>query len=225
MTWAAGARESDCARFIREQTALQAPRLLPEIRIYAASELTPLWHASEAELARHGLPPPYWAFAWAGGQALARYLLDTPDIIAGRSVLDFAAGSGLCAIAALKAGAARAAASDLDRFAQAAMHLNAAANGVTLAVRGDDLIDLDEGWDVVLAGDVFYERKMAARVEPWLRRLAGRGARVLVGDPKRHYLPRTGLTRRARYTVPTTRELEDRDLCDSAVWELSAETG
>ena len=208
-------------RFIHHNTQLQSPRLIPEIAIYGANELNPLWHASEAELAENGVPPPYWAFAWAGGQALARYLLDTPEVVAGKRVLDFAAGSGLCAIAALKAGAAAATASDLDPFACAAMRLNAVANEVTLAVTDADLIDAPASYDVVLAGDVFYERAMAKRVEPWLKRLARGGAEVLVGDPHRHYLPAHGLEQRAHYTVPTTRELEDRELCATSVWRVT----
>jgi predicted nicotinamide N-methyase len=208
------------AAFVREQTSLAAPRLIPEIAIHGACELNPLWHASEEELAQNGVPPPYWAFAWAGGQALARYLLDTPEAVRGKRVLDFAAGSGLCAIAALKAGAAEATGSDLDPFACAAMRLNAVANGVTLAVTDADLIDAPASYDVVLAGDVFYERDMAARVAPWLRRLARGGADVLVGDPHRHYLPAQGLSRLAHYTVPTTRELEDRELCATSVWRV-----
>jgi predicted nicotinamide N-methyase len=211
----------DPAAFVVEQTALQAPRLIPEIALYSANELNPLWHASEEELAANGVPPPYWAFAWAGGQALARCLLDTPELVRGKQVLDFAAGSGLCAIAALQAGAAQATASDTDPFALAAMELNATANGVTLEVTGDDLIDAPGTWDVVLAGDVFYERAMAQRVEPWLKRLARGGADVLVGDPHRHYLPAHGLAKLAHYTVPTTRELEDRELCATSVWRVT----
>ncbi|MBK1669450.1 nicotinamide N-methylase [Rhodovibrio sodomensis] len=209
------------AAFVREQTSLASPRLIPEIAIYGANELNPLWHASEDALAANGVPPPYWAFAWAGGQALARYLLDTPEVVRGKRVLDFAAGSGLCAIAAIKAGATHATASDLDPFACAAMNLNAVANDVTLAVTDADLIDAPGDWDVVLAGDVFYERAMAARVAPWLKRLARGGAEVLVGDPHRHYLPSHGLSRLAHYTVPTTRELEDRELCATSVWRVT----
>ncbi|MBK1696779.1 class I SAM-dependent methyltransferase [Rhodovibrio salinarum] len=209
------------AAFVREQTSLESPRLIPEIAIYGANELNPLWHASEEELAENGVPPPYWAFAWAGGQALARYLLDTPEVVRGKRVLDFAAGSGLCAIAALKAGAAAATASDLDPFACAAMQLNATANDVWLDVTDADMIDAPGNWDVVLAGDVFYEREMAQRVAPWLKRLARGGAAVLVGDPHRHYLPSDGFTRLAHYTVPTTRELEDRELCATSVWRVA----
>jgi predicted nicotinamide N-methyase len=209
------------AAFIRANTAVEAPPLTPEIRLWLANEAIPLWEAGEAELATTGLPPPFWAFAWAGGQALARYLLDHPDEVAGKRVLDFAAGSGLQAIAAAKAGAAEVTASELDPFATAAIRLNAALNGVEIAVVEGDVTDTDQtGWDLVLAGDVFYERDLAARVEPWLRRLAGHGAVVLVGDPGRGFLPKAGLERVIAYAVKTDRALEDTDLRNAVVWRL-----
>lgn len=214
----------DLAGFIRANTVVEAPPLVPEIRLRLASEAVPLWEAGERELAATGLPPPYWAFAWAGGQALARFLLDHPDRAAGKRVLDFAAGSGLPAIAAAKAGAAAVTASEIDPFAAAAVGLNAALNGVRISVVEADVIDADDDagadWDVVLAGDVFYERDLAARVEPWLRRLAGRGATVLVGDPGRGFLPRAGLDRLIAYAVRTDRALEDTDLRNAVVWRL-----
>jgi predicted nicotinamide N-methyase len=170
------------------------------------------------------LPPPFWAFAWAGGQALARYLLDHPAEVAGRSVLDFGAGSGLVAIAAAKAGAARVLAAETDHFAAAAIAANAALNDVAIAVRTTDLLDtIGPRWEVVKAGDVCYERPMADRVTAWLRGLAARGILVLLGDPGRAYLPREGLVERARYLVPTSRELEDRDTRDGIVWEVLSE--
>jgi len=211
----------DPAAFIRANTAVAAPPLVPEIRLWLASEAVALWQAGEAELAATGLPPPYWAFAWAGGQALARYLLDHPEQAAGKRVLDFAAGSGLQAIAAAKVGAAAVTANEVDPFAAAAIGLNAALNGVAVAVLEGDLIDHPgAGWDLVLAGDVFYERDLAARVEPWLRRLAAAGATVLVGDPVRGFLPKAGLARLAAYAVKTDRALEDTDLRNAAVWQL-----
>lgn len=211
----------DLAGFIRANTAVAAPPLTPEIRLWLASEAIPLWEAGEAELAATGLPPPYWAFAWAGGQALARYLLDHPEQVAGKRVLDFAAGSGLPAIAAAKAGAAAVTASEVDPFAAAAIGLNAALNGVRVACLEADLTDTARaGWDVVLAGDVFYERDLAARVEPWLRRLAGVGATVLVGDPGRGFLPEAGLERLIAYRVKTDRALEDTDVRKTVVWRL-----
>ena len=209
------------AAFIRANTAVEAPPLTPEIRLWLANEAIPLWEAGEAELAATGLPPPFWAFAWAGGQALARYLLDHTDEVAGKRVLDFAAGSGLQAIAAAMAGAAEVTASEVDAFATAAIRLNAALNGVEIAVVEGDVIDRERtDWDLVLAGDVFYERDLAARVEPWLRRLAGDGITVLVGDPGRGFLPKAGLERVIAYAVKTDRALEDTDLRNAVVWRL-----
>jgi predicted nicotinamide N-methyase len=208
------------AAFIRANTVLASPPLVPELRLHLATEITPIWEASEVLLEQAGVPPPYWAFPWAGGQALARFLLDRPDTVRGRRALDFGAGSGLVAIAAARAGAAETIAADIDGFAAAAIALNAAANEVELRCDTRDLIDGDEGWDVVLAGDVCYERPMADRVTRWLRALAARGATVLLGDPGRSYFPSLGLERLARYDVPTTRELEDRDLRETGVWQL-----
>ena len=211
----------DPAAFIRANSALDAPALVPEIRLHLASELVPLWEASEAELERQGVPPPYWAFAWAGGQALARYLLDHPEIVAGKRVLDFGAGSGLQGLAAARAGAASVLAVDIDPFACAAMRLNAEANGLALEVSDADWIGrVDPAWQVVLAGDVCYEKPMAERVETWLRALAARGVLVLVGDPGRTYFPRSGMERITGYAVKTTREIEDTDLRNAVVWRL-----
>jgi len=211
----------DPAAFIRANTAVEAPPLVPEIRLWLASEAVVLWQVGEAELAATGLPPPYWAFAWAGGQALARYLLDHPEQVTGKHVLDFAAGSGLSGIAAAKAGAAAVTANEIDPFAAAAIGLNAALNGVEVAVLEADLIGTaGGGWDLVLAGDVFYERDLAARAEPWLRRLAAAGATVLIGDPGRGFLPKTGLERLTAYAVKTDRALEDTDLRNAVVWKV-----
>ena len=194
---------------------------MPEICLYLATEITPIWQATEETLARNTLPPPFWAFAWAGGQALARYLLDHPAEVAGRSVLDFGAGSGLVAIAAAKASAASVLAAEVDHFAAAAIAANAALNDVTIAVSTTDLLDtVDPRWEVVIAGDVCYERPMADRVTGWLRGLAARGTLVLLGDPGRAYLPSKGLVERARYLVPTSRELEDRDTREAIIWEV-----
>jgi len=213
----------DPAIFVRRNTAIAAPPLVPEIRLHLATEITPIWQASEETLARSGLPPPYWAFAWAGGQALARYLIDHPEAVAGRSVLDFGAGSGLVAIAAAIAGAASVAAAEIDPFAAAAIAANAALNEVAVAVTTADVLDVgDAPWEVVTAGDVCYERPMADRVTAWLRVLAARGALVLLGDPGRTYLPGTGLVERARYLVPTSLELEDREIREGVVWQVIA---
>jgi predicted nicotinamide N-methyase len=208
------------AAFVRAETALASPPLVPEIRLYLASEVTPLWEATEATLAASYVPPPYWAFAWPGGQALARHILDHSQMIAGRRVLDFAAGSGLTAIAAAKAGAASVAAAEIDPIALAAIALNAAANAVEVACIAADVCDTDGGWEVVLAGDVCYERPMAERATAWLRGLARRGAVVLLGDPGRAYLPREGLEALARYVVPTTLDLEDRTERETTVWRM-----
>ena len=211
----------DPAVFVRRKTAVAAPPLVPEIRLHLATEVTPIWQATEETLAHSALPPPFWAFAWAGGQALARYLLDHPAEVAGRSVLDFGAGSGLVAIAAAKAGAACVLAAEIDHFAAAAIAANAALNDVAIAVKtADVLASVDPRWEVVTAGDVCYERPMADRVTGWLRRLAARRLLVLLGDPGRAYLPSEGLAERARYLVPVSRELEDRDTRDTIVWEV-----
>jgi predicted nicotinamide N-methyase len=211
----------DPAAFVRRNTAITAPPLVPEIGLYLATEITPIWQATEETLARSALPPPFWAFAWAGGQALARFLLDHPERVAGRSVLDFGAGSGLVAIAAAKAGAASVLAAEIDHFAAAAIAANAALNRVAIAVTTTDVLDaVGPRWGVVTAGDVCYERPMADRVTGWLRGLAARGALVLLGDPGRAYLPSEGLVELARYLVLTSRELEDRDTRDGIVWQV-----
>lgn len=211
----------DPATFVRNNTTISAPPLVPEIRLHLASEISPIWHAAEEILARGAVPPPFWAFAWVGGQALARYLLDHPEQVAGQIVLDFGSGSGLVAIAAAKAGAARVLAADIDHFAAAAIAMNATVNEVQVTVTAAELIDTsDERWDVVTAGDVCYEQPMAERVTMWLRRLAQRGCLVLLGDPGRAYLPANSLHERGRYLVPTSRDLEDREIRDGVVWQV-----
>jgi predicted nicotinamide N-methyase len=211
----------DPALFVRDNTAIAAPPLVPEIRLHLATEVTPIWQATEETLARNGLPPPFWAFAWAGGQAVARYLLDHPEAVAGREVLDFGAGSGLVAIAAAKAGAARVIAAEIDHFAAAAIAANATLNGVAIEVLTTDLLDGDKRfWKAVTAGDICYEQPMAERALRWLRRLAGRGSLVLLGDPGRAHLPGVGLCELARYDVPISKELEGRERCDAFVWRV-----
>jgi predicted nicotinamide N-methyase len=204
--------------FIVANAVLATPPLVPEIRLYLAGEVLPLWHATEAELATAGVPPPYWAFAWAGGQALARYLLDNPQIVAGKRVLDIGSGSGLVGIAAAKTGAASVTAADIDAFACAAIRLNAAANASTVIVTQDDLIGTPAAWDVILVGDLFYERLLAERLLAWL---GPRAAVVLMGDPGRSYFPQSGVTRLASYTVATTRDLEDREQRETGVYRLT----
>jgi predicted nicotinamide N-methyase len=211
---------ADPARFVRENTALMAPPLVQEVRLHLASEVVPLWRKTEEELAAEGIPPPYWAFAWAGGQALARYLLDNREEVAGRSVLDFGSGSGLVAIAATRAGARSVLASDIDPFARAAILLNAEANDLELQVTGDDLIGRDEGWDVLLLGDMCYERPLAERLLEWLRAKVATGSTALLGDPGRSYFPKSGVEKLATYRVQTTRELEDREIRETSVYRL-----
>ena len=211
---------ADPTVFILAQTAIVAPPLVPEIRLHLATEITPIWEATEATLAAMNLPPPYWAFAWAGGQALTRFLIDHPDWVKGKRVLDFAAGSGLSAIGAAKAGAALIQAAEIDDFAIAAIALNARVNNVAIDLVREDLIGAQPRWDVVLAGDVCYERPMAERVIAWFRALASRGVAILMGDPGRAYLPQSGLLELARYQVPTSLELEDRTQRETIVWRL-----
>ena len=212
---------SDPADFVRANTAIGAPPLVPEIRLHLATEVTPIWQATEESLARFGTPPPFWAFAWAGGQALARYITDHPETVAGRDVLDLASGSGMVAIAAAKAGARHVIAADIDPFAAAAITLNAALNGVTVGIETRDLLARGAaGWAVVTAGDVCYEAPMAERMIALLRRIAARGRLALLGDPGRAYLPREGLAELARYTVPVSRELEDREAKEGVVYKV-----
>jgi predicted nicotinamide N-methyase len=206
--------------FIRANTALMRPPLTPEIVLHLATEIVPIWRKTEEELAAEGVPPPFWAFAWAGGQALARYVIDHPDIVRGRRVLDFASGSGLSAIAAVKSGARSVLASEIDRFAITAIRLNASANDAAVDCTADDVVGRDDGWETVLAGDVCYERDMSERVFAWLKTLAARGATVLVGDPGRNYLPKANLSELAVYDVKTTRELEDQEIRRSKVWRV-----
>lgn len=210
---------ADPTAFIRAETRLLAPPLVPEIVLHLAAESLPIWQRTEEELGEIGLPPPFWAFAWAGGQALARHVLDHPGIVRGKRVLDFAAGSGLVGIAALKAGAASVTCADIDPFAHAAIALNAAENGVApLTVVAADVIGTNAGWDVVLAGDIAYERDLATKVFAWLETLQSAGAEVWIGDPGRSYLPRGRLEKVADYAVPVSRELEDAEIKATSVW-------
>ncbi len=194
----------------------------PEISLWLADEVTPIWRLTEEELGGMGLPPPFWAFAWAGGQGLARWLLDTPAEVAGKRVLDLAAGSGLVGIAAMRAGSASVLCADIDPFCGAAVALNAAANGVAPDFTDADLLDTPPPEvDVICAGDVFYEQPMAGRVLAWLTQAVDRGSRVLVGDPLRTYFPTSGFDLLAEYAVPTTRELEDDAVKRTRIWTLA----
>lgn len=207
--------------FIAAHTAVCSPPLIPEFGLHLATEVTPLWQATEDSLGRIGLPPPYWAFAWVGGQAVARHILDHPELARGRVVLDFAAGCGLIALAAAWAGAARVVAVDIDSFALSAIRLNAALNGVAVEVSDENVVGqpLPEV-DLVLAGDVCYERPMAEAVIAWLRALAGAGKTVIIGDPGRSYLPRAGLTALGRHLIPTISDVEDADSKATTVWRV-----
>ena len=206
--------------FIRANTRLLEVPHAPEISLHVADEATALWEKTEEELEAIGLPPPFWAFAWAGGQALARYVLDNPDLVRGRRVLDFASGSGLVAIAAARAGAAHVEAADIDPFAQAAIALNAQANGVRVRVVEADMSGTAGDWDVVLAGDIAYEADMAGQCFAWLAGLARAGADVIIGDPGRTFLPRDQLTSIATYEIPVTRALEDSEIKRTQVWRF-----
>lgn len=207
--------------FIRANTALAAPPHVPEIRLHLADEAHTLWTRTEEELQAIGLPPPFWAFAWAGGQGLARYVLDHPETVRGLSVLDFATGSGLVAIAACMAGAGHVRAADTDPFSPAACRLNMAANGVVFSLTGEDLIGRDPDAAVLLAGDVFYDRTLAGMLTPWFAGLAAAGTLVLVGDPGRAYLPKERMEPLAVYSVPVTRALEDAEVKRTTVWRFS----
>ena len=208
--------------FVLRHTRLRPVPGLEEIRLHLADEVLPLWHAVQVETADPDAPLPYWAFAWAGGLALGRYLREHPEAVAGRRVFDLGSGSGLVAIAAMRAGATAVVACDIDPFAAAAIELNAHANGVRIAVVRRDVLDEDPpDVDVVVAGDTWYEAGLAERVLPWLRRARARGIDVLVGDPGRRYLPTADLSELATYPVRTTTELEDLELKQGRVYALA----
>ena len=213
---------ADPAAFIRTNTRLLSPPLTPEIKLHLAEESLPIWQKTEEELGEINVPPPYWAFAWAGGQALSRYILDNPTLVAGRSVLDLGAGSGLQAIAAAKAGAARVLAADIDWIALAACDLNAAANGVSFETTAENLLGqpLPQHFDIILVGDLFYERQLAEHVLATIEPAATAGSLILIGDPQRNYFPKGHFEEAARYEVPVTRELEDALIKRTAVWRL-----
>ncbi|MBB4121369.1 class I SAM-dependent methyltransferase [Martelella radicis] len=212
---------TDRENFIFQNTDILTPPHVPEIRLRLASEVHDLWMKTEAELEEIGLPPPFWAFAWAGGQGLARYVLDHPGCVAGKRVVDFATGSGLVAIAAAKAGATSVLAADIDHWSASAVALNAALNGVEVAYDGDNLMGEALDCDVLLAGDVFYDADWAAELVPWFEALAKAGVTVLVGDPGRAYCPVPRLTKLVEYQVPVTRVLEDGEVKRTTVWAFA----
>ncbi|WP_092771852.1 class I SAM-dependent methyltransferase [Agrobacterium fabrum] len=211
---------TDPERFILENTGILHPPHVPELRLHLASEAHELWLKTEEELEEIGLPPPFWAFAWAGGQGLARYVLDHPESVCGKRVLDFASGSGLVAIAAAKAGAAKVLAADIDPWTETAIRLNAALNDVDISFTGLDLVGKPVEADVLLAGDVFYDRTFADLLVPWFLELTEKGVIVLVGDPGRAYLPKERLRAEATYQVPVTRALEDSEVKKTTVWRF-----
>jgi predicted nicotinamide N-methyase len=209
----------DPEAFIRANTALVAPPLVPELRLHLATESLPIWQKTEDELGEMNVPPPYWAFAWAGGQALARYVLDNAALVAGKRVLDLGTGSGLSALAPMLAGAASCLAADIDTLALVAARLNAEANGLVLSTTAEDLLARQpDPFDVILVGDLFYERQLAQRVLAFINAAVAREALVLIGDPKRNYFPRDRFTKIAEYRVPVTRELEDSEIKNTSVW-------
>lgn len=212
----------DRCGFILANTKLMPVPLVPEVQLHLAHEAVPLWQKTEEELGEMGLPPPFWAFAWAGGQALARYVLDHSDVVHGKGVIDLASGSGLVGIAAMKAGASSVLAADIDRFAVQAIGLNADANGVRLSATAKDLLaGPPAAADVILVGDLFYERALAERLLAWLDQARAQGSDVLIGDPGRSYLPRERLVACASYQVPVTRDLEDAEIKNTSVWRLA----
>jgi predicted nicotinamide N-methyase len=212
---------ADPAAFVQRQTIVAAAPLVPELSLHLADAALPLWEATEATLGQIGLPPPYWAFAWPGGQALARYLLDHRALVAGRSVLDFGAGCGIAALAAAHAGAASVTAADIDDFAAAAIALNATLNRLVITVATDDVLTAPPACDLLLLGDMCYERPLAERATGWARAAARAGVTVLLADPGRAYRPTDGLEALARYAVPTSLDLEDRTERETVVWRLT----
>jgi len=209
------------ARFILANTEIISPPLVPEIKLRLAAESVPLWQKTEEELGRRGLEPPFWAFAWAGGQVLARHVLDDPEIVHRRSVIDLGTGSGLVAIAAAKAGARLVLAAAIDEFACEAASLNAAINGVAVTTAVEDLLAVPApAADIILVGDLFYEQSLAGRTFAWLAEARARGIDSLIGDPGRAYLPKHRLAKLAQYDVPVTRDLEGAEIKQSAVWQL-----
>jgi predicted nicotinamide N-methyase len=213
------ADHNSVVRFITENTKLISPPLVPEMLLHLAAESLPIWQKTEDELGEFNLPPPYWAFAWAGGQAVGRYLIDHPEICRGQSVLDLGSGSGISAIAAAKTGALSVVAADIDKVALAACALNARANAADLKITGADLLaEPPRGEDIVIVGDLFYERQLADRVVSYIAEAKARGSAVFIGDPQRSYFPEGRYTRLAEYQVLVTREFEDAEIKRTAVW-------
>lgn len=211
---------TDPERFILDNTGIMPPPHVPEVRLHLASEAHDLWLKTQEELEEIGLPPPFWAFAWAGGQGLARYILDHPESVRGRRVVDFASGSGLVAIAAAKAGAGTVLAVDIDPWTETAIRMNAVLNDVAVHFTKADIVGSAVDADVVLAGDVFYDRAFADLLVPWFLELTAQGLAILVGDPGRAYLPKARLVAEATYQVSVTRALEDSEVKKTTVWRF-----
>lgn len=207
--------------FIVKNTVPMAPDLVPELKMYLASEITPIWRATESFFSDSNIKPPFWAFAWPGGLALARYILDNPAVVAGKRVFDFASGSGIMALAAKKAGAANVTANDIDPVSIVAIAMNASINNMVITTEHADAINRDmKGYDIIIAGDFCYEWPMAGYAIEWLRAQAASGITVLFADPGRPHAPRTGVEEVARYTIPTTREVEDSDHKVTIIYKL-----
>ncbi len=217
---------ADPEGFIRTNLALERPAMVPEFRLWLATEYVPIWQATEAWMEQQNIDPPYWAFCWPGGQAIARFLLDNPGTVSGKRVIDFAAGSGVSSMAAARAGARSVTANDIDLLSLVAARLNAEANGLVVEVSADDWLTGDDRSpeaDVVIAGDVCYEREMSVRALAWLRGHANAGRLVLLGDPGRNYFSAQGLEELARYEIPTSLQLENRGMRETVVWRVLAE--
>ena len=212
---------TDHAAFVRANTSILSPPLVPEVKLHLAYEALPIWQKTEDELGEIGLPPPFWAFAWAGGQALSRYILDMPSTVSGKRVVELASGSGMVGIAAMKAGAASVLSADIDAFSVAAIEVNAALNDVLLSITsGDIFTGAVPDADVILVGDLFYEKGVAECCLQWLEQAQAKGIDVLIGDPGRSYLPKHRLLKVAEYSVPVSRDLEDAEIKRTAVWRL-----
>jgi predicted nicotinamide N-methyase len=212
--------KTDPERFIRDNTSVMAPPHVPEVRLHLADEAHDLWLKTEEELEEIGLPPPFWAFAWAGGQGLARYVLDHPEVVAGKRVLDFASGSGLVAIAAMKAGATSVLAADIDPWTGTAIQLNSRLNDAEIGFTSENQLGQAIDADVLLAGDVFYDKSFADALIPWFTSLVAAGKTVIVGDPGRSYCPKDLMAPLATYEVPVTRALEDAEVKRTTVWRF-----
>lgn len=215
--------ETDRRAFIRANTRALQPPLVPEVWLHLAEESVPLWQKTEEELGEMNVPPPFWAFAWAGGQALARYVLDNAELAAGKRIVDLGAGSGLCAIAAVLAGASDVLAADVDPFSFHAVSLNSELNGVQIRATSEDLLLASPPkLDLLLIGDLFYEKELSNSVLKWSAEVTAKGAMVLVGDPKRSFFPVERFEPVAEYSVPVTRALEDSEIKRTLVWRMRA---